>query len=156
MCAPMEARSGSNKTVCRGREISHSIIRLETAAGQQTLQLSDTYDCITQKLSELHAMSTRFASLQTSLSEMVSHFSVNEQRFAADMEGQIKSLGVNQDDLAGIRALQRHLDLQRMAVAGYKSRLDAVEEKIGRQKELEVVWRQRASRGFPHLLGLGD
>lgn len=128
------------------REILHSIQRLEMSAGQQIIQLSDTYDCVVGKLEELQALTTRFVELQKLTAELVDNFTAHEERVVADMEGQIQSLGTYQEEVAMIRRLQWKLDSQRKAVEDYKSRLETVEDKISRQKELEVVWRQRASR----------
>jgi len=128
------------------REISHSIQRLEMSVGQQIMQLSDIYDCAVGKLEELHTITSRFAELQKLTVEMIDNFTANEERVVADMGGQIQSLGAYKEEVATIRMLQKRLNLQRKAVESYKSRLEAVEDKISRQKELEVVWRQRASR----------
>ena len=119
------------------------------SAGQQIIQLSDTYECVVGKLEELQALTARFAELQKLTAELVHNFTANEERVVADMGGQIQSLGTYQEEVATIRMLQRRLDLQRKAVENYKSRLETVEDKISRQKELEVVWRQRASRMYP-------
>jgi len=116
------------------------------SAGQQIIQLSDTYDCVVEKLEELQALTTRFAELQTLTAELVDNFTANEERVVADMGRQIQSLGTYQEEVGTIKMLQKRLDSQRVAVQGYKSRLETVEVKISRQKELEVVWRQRASR----------
>lgn len=135
-------------------EISHSIQRLEMSARQQIIRLSDTYDCVVGKLEDLQALTTRFAELQKLTAELVDNFTVNEERVVADMEGKIQSLGTYQEEVATIRMLQRRLDLQRKAVENYKSRLEMVKDKISRQKELEVVWRQRASRRLRILWGI--
>ena len=116
------------------------------SAGQQIIQLSDTYDCVVGKLEELQALTARFAELQKLTTELVDNFTANEEKIVADMGGQIQSLGTYLEEVATIRVLQGRLDLQRKAVQNYKSRLEGVEDKISRQKELEVVWRQRASR----------
>ena len=65
-----------------------------------------------------------------------------------DMKCQIKGLGAYKEEMAAIQALQARLDLQRRTVEVYKARLEKAEDKISRQKELEIIWRQRASSEF--------
>lgn len=77
---------------------------------------------------------------------MVDAFAEGQEKFELEFGGQIKSLGALQDEVASIRVLQRRLDLQRRAVELYKARLEAVEDRISKQKELEMDWRQRDSR----------
>ncbi|KAF8426296.1 hypothetical protein EV426DRAFT_530797 [Tirmania nivea] len=136
------------------REISHSIQHLEVSAGQQIIQMSDTYDCVIGKLEELQALTTRFAELQKLTAELVDKFTANEERVVMDMGRQIQSLGTYQEEVDTIKKLQERLDFQRKEVEDYKSRLEMVEDKISRQKELEVVWRQRASRRLRILWGI--
>ena len=77
---------------------------------------------------------------------MVDAFAEDQEKFGLEFGGKIKSLGALQDEVASIRVLQRRLDLQRRAVELYKARLEAVEDRISKQKELEMDWRQRDSR----------
>ena len=77
---------------------------------------------------------------------MADAFTEGQEKFELEFGEQIKRLGVLQDEIAPIRVLQRRLDLQRRAVELYKTRLDAVEDRISRQKEMEIDWRQKDSR----------
>ncbi|KAF8476921.1 hypothetical protein BDZ91DRAFT_708359 [Kalaharituber pfeilii] len=135
-------------------EISNSIKYLTLSAGHQINQLAESYDAVVGRLQELEAVITRFTELQKSTAELIDTFTANEEKFQVDIKAQIKSLGAYQDEIAAIRVLQGRLDLQRRAVEMYKSRLEQVESKIGRQKELEIVWRQRASRRLRILWGI--
>lgn len=133
------------------RELSHSIQQITTSTGQQITKLSDTYETITQKLEELQALITRFAETQKLSDEVVHAFAEGQEKFGLEFGKQIEGLGELQVEVDSIRVLQRRLDLQRGAAELYKARLEAVEERISKQKELEMDWRQRDSRMLHHF-----
>lgn len=146
-----ESETLTSSWLLYNRELSHSIQQITTSTGQQITKLSDTYETITQKLEELQALITRFAETQKLSDEVVHAFAEGQEKFGLEFEKQIEGLGELQVEVDSIRVLQRRLDLQRGAAELYKARLEAVEERISKQKELEMDWRQRDSRMLHHF-----
>ncbi|KAI5808153.1 hypothetical protein DFH27DRAFT_544677 [Peziza echinospora] len=135
------------------RELSNSIQRLSTASEFQTNQLAATYDTLTEKIEELQAIVSQFSELQKSSLELNDRFDDNDEKFQIEIKSQIRHLGEYEEELRAVRTLQKRLDFQRTTVELYKGKLEIVQQKIGKQKQMDVVWRQRASRRLRLLWG---
>jgi hypothetical protein len=76
----------------------------------------------------------------------VHNFDAADTRCRNDFTAQIRGIERFRDESGSIQALRERLMAQKAKVKNYHERLDKVQEKIQKHKELEIIWRQRASR----------
>lgn len=118
---------------------------LSTLSTQQALHLDETYTTLLDRLAELKSTITRYHELSRLANSLLEEFDSNDEKFKADMKAQVSVLEQFRAEIGAIQYLQKKLETQREMVEVYKERLERVGERIERQRQMEVLWRQRAS-----------
>lgn len=113
-------------------------------------RLDTTYSSVLQKLHELSGLAARLQELGEIAKSTVQGFDAADVRCRSEFRSQIRGIERFSDELGNIELLRERLVAQKERVREYHERLDKVQERIDRHKEMEVVWRRRASSNYPH------
>ena len=113
-------------------------------------RLDATYSSVLQKLHELSGLAARLQGLGEIAKSTVQEFDAADARCRSEFRSQIRGIERFNDELGNIELLRERLVAQKERVREYHERLDKVQERIDRHKEMEVVWRRRASSNYPH------
>jgi DNA repair exonuclease SbcCD ATPase subunit len=90
------------------------------------------------KLDELRELHARIGDLCNSAKELLQGFGNEDARFRAEFKTQIESLERFKGEMAIISALRDRLKVEQEKVEDYERRIDKVQAKIEKQKEMEV------------------
>ena len=112
-------------------------------------RLDATYSAVLQKLHTLSALSSRLRDLGELAKSTVQEFEAADTNCRSDFAAQIHGIERFRDELDPIQVLKDRLMVQKRRVKDYHERLDRVQERIDRHREMEIIWRQRASRKIP-------
>ncbi|CUS08633.1 unnamed protein product [Tuber aestivum] len=134
-------------------ELSCAITTLQTSSQKQMRRLDATYSSVLQKLRELSSLATRLQEIGEVAKSAVQEFNAADARYQREFKSQIRGIERFKDELGNIESLRKRLAAQKERVRGYHERLDKVQERVDRHKEMEVVWRRRASRRLRLLWG---
>ncbi|RPB02337.1 hypothetical protein L873DRAFT_1673453 [Choiromyces venosus 120613-1] len=134
-------------------ELSCAITTLQTSSQKQMHRLDATYSSVLQKLHELSGLAARLQELGEVAKSTVQEFDAADVRCRSEFRSQIRGIERFKDELGNIELLRERLIAQKERVRDYHERLDKIQEKIDRHKEMEMVWRRRASRRLRLLWG---
>ncbi|PWW79242.1 hypothetical protein C7212DRAFT_355306 [Tuber magnatum] len=134
-------------------ELSCAITTLQTSSRKQIQRLDATYSSVLQKLRELSGLAARLQELGEVAKSTVQEFGAADARCRSEFGSQIRGIERFKDELGNIESLRKRLAAQKERVRGYHVRLDKVQERIDRHKEMEMIWRRRASRRLRLLWG---
>lgn len=121
---------------------------------QQRKRLDACAGGLSGKLDELRELHARIEDLCNSAKELLQSFSNEDARFRAEFKTQIEGLERFKDEIVSIDALRDRLRVEQEKVADYERRIDKVQAKIEKQKEMEVG-KKRVSCKSPILDGRG-
>ncbi|KAI5849022.1 hypothetical protein BZA05DRAFT_402013 [Tricharina praecox] len=124
---------------------------------QQRKRLDACAGGLSGKLDELRELHARIEDLCNSAKELLQSFSNEDARFRAEFKTQIEGLERFKDEIVSIDALRDRLRVEQEKVADYERRIDKVQAKIEKQKEMEVgkkrvSWRMRLLWGFSAMV----
>ncbi|KAG0642686.1 hypothetical protein HOY80DRAFT_949496 [Tuber brumale] len=134
-------------------ELSCAIATLQTSSQKQVQRLDSTYSSVLQKLHELSGLAARLQELGEVAKSTVQEFDTADVRCQSEFRSQIRVIERFKDERGNIELLRERLVAQKERVREYHERLDKVQERIDRHKEMEMVWRKRASRRLRLLWG---
>lgn len=117
------------------------------------LRLTHTYSSVSKKLNEIRIMGQQLKALGKAAEEVLREFDIGDMSTRREYTAQIKGIERFQEELVSIQKLEERLGTEKRKVQAYRERLERVQERIDKQKEMETVWRQRASRMSPHSPG---
>lgn len=127
-------------------EVSTTVRNLRATGEQQMLRLTHTYSSVTKKLNEIRIMGQQLKALGKAAEEVLREFDIGDISTRREYTAQIKGIERFQEELVSIQKLKERLGTEKRKVHAYRERLEKVQERIDKQKEMEIVWRQRASR----------
>lgn len=140
--------SWSNSPLLLSSEVSTAVRNLRATGEQQMLRLTHTYSSVSKKLNEIRIMGQQLKALGKAAEEVLREFDIGDMSTRREYTAQIKGVERFQEELVSIQRLEERLGAERQKVQGYRERLEKVQERIDKQKEMEIVWRQRASRMY--------
>lgn len=126
-------------------EVSTAVRNLQITGEQQMLRLAHTYASVSQKLNEIRLMGEQLKALGKAAEEILKEFDAGDLGTRREYAAQIKGIERFQEELVSIQKLQERLEAEKRKVMAYRERLERVQGRIDKQKEMEMVWRQRAS-----------
>lgn len=91
-------------------------------------------------------MSEQLKNLGSAAEDVLREFDDGDMSCRKEFAAQIKGIERFQEELVSIQKLQERLGAEKMKVQAYRKRLENVQGKIDKQQEMELVWKQRASR----------
>lgn len=101
-------------------------------------------------------MGEQLKALGKAAEQVLQEFDIGDMNMRKKYAAQIKGIERFQEELESIEKLQERLGAEKKKVQAYRERLERVQGRIDRQKQMEIVWRQRASRRcFSYPLGVG-
>ncbi|KAI5850416.1 hypothetical protein DFP73DRAFT_539292 [Morchella snyderi] len=134
-------------------EVSTAVRDLQETSKRQMQRLETTYSAVSRKLQEIRLMSEQLKNLGSAAEDVLREFDDGDMGCRKEFAAQIKGIERFQEELVSIQKLQERLGAEKMKVQAYRKRLENVQGKIDKQQEMELVWKQRASRRIRLLWG---
>lgn len=91
-------------------------------------------------------MGEQLKQLGKAAEEVLQEFDAGDKSTRREFAAQIRGIERFQEELVSIEKLQERLGAEKYKVQAYRKRLEKVQGKIDKQKEMEIAWRQKASR----------
>lgn len=128
------------------REVSSAVRKLRTTGVQQVLQLVHTYSPVSQTLNVIRLASKQLKQVGEGAEEVLQEFDAGDMGCRKESTSQINGIERFQEEFVPIQGLQERLGAEKRKVQMYRERLEKAQDKIDKLKEMELVWKQRASR----------
>jgi len=128
---------------------------MRSLSEQQRKRVDACTGGVSGKLDELRELHARIGDLCNSAKELHQSFGNEDARFRADFKVQIESLERFKGEIVFINALRDRLKVEQEKVEDYERRIDKVQAKIEKQKEMEAG-KKRVSCESSILEGTGQ